>query len=68
MSLTHIIRLTLLNILMYIIKNGSILYCISTVTVWLQESVFVMAVMSLTILGPSGWILTKIEDYKTQRG
>ncbi|KAG9272073.1 cytochrome c oxidase subunit 8B, mitochondrial [Astyanax mexicanus] len=28
------------------------------------EQVFVMTVMFLTILGPSGWILAHLEDYK----
>lgn len=30
----------------------------------LQESVFVMTVLTLAILGPSGWILSQIEHYK----
>ncbi|KAK7930194.1 hypothetical protein WMY93_006589 [Mugilogobius chulae] len=30
------------------------------------ETVFVLAVMSLTILGPSGWILAHLEHYKSR--
>lgn len=29
-----------------------------------QESTIAMGVLTLTILGPSGWILAHLEDYK----
>uniref|UniRef100_A0A672J8J6 Cytochrome c oxidase subunit 8A, mitochondrial n=1 Tax=Salarias fasciatus TaxID=181472 RepID=A0A672J8J6_SALFA len=30
------------------------------------ESMFVLTVMTLSILGPSGWILSHLEDYKSR--
>ncbi|XP_052400412.1 cytochrome c oxidase subunit 8B, mitochondrial [Carassius gibelio] len=32
------------------------------------EQTFVMVVMFATILGPSGWILTNLEEYKKRPG
>ncbi|RAN42326.1 hypothetical protein RB25_26135, partial [Herbaspirillum rubrisubalbicans] len=32
------------------------------------EQVFVMVTMFVTILGPSGWVLTHLEDYKKRPG
>ncbi|XP_043084466.1 cytochrome c oxidase subunit 8B, mitochondrial [Puntigrus tetrazona] len=32
------------------------------------EQVFVMATMFVTILGPSGWVLSHLEDYKKRPG
>uniref|UniRef100_A0A3B4AJ32 Uncharacterized protein n=1 Tax=Periophthalmus magnuspinnatus TaxID=409849 RepID=A0A3B4AJ32_9GOBI len=31
-----------------------------------MQSLFVLTVMSLTILGPSGWILAHLEHYKSR--
>uniref|UniRef100_A0A3Q4IGJ9 Uncharacterized protein n=1 Tax=Neolamprologus brichardi TaxID=32507 RepID=A0A3Q4IGJ9_NEOBR len=30
------------------------------------QSAFVLMVISLTILGPSGWILSRLDHYKTR--
>ncbi|XP_016375212.1 cytochrome c oxidase subunit 8B, mitochondrial-like [Sinocyclocheilus rhinocerous] len=32
------------------------------------EQVFVMVTMFVTILGPSGWVLAHLEDYKKRPG
>ncbi|XP_051740541.1 cytochrome c oxidase subunit 8B, mitochondrial [Ctenopharyngodon idella] len=32
------------------------------------EQVFVMVTMFATVLGPSGWILAHLEDYKSRPG
>nr|XP_008294486.1 PREDICTED: cytochrome c oxidase subunit 8A, mitochondrial-like [Stegastes partitus] len=32
-----------------------------------MESAFVLTVMTLTVLGPSGWILSHVDEYKTRR-
>ncbi|XP_016124754.1 cytochrome c oxidase subunit 8B, mitochondrial-like [Sinocyclocheilus grahami] len=32
------------------------------------EQIFVMMTMFVTILGPSGWILTNLEEYKKRPG
>uniref|UniRef100_A0A3B4ZB72 Cytochrome c oxidase subunit 8A, mitochondrial n=1 Tax=Stegastes partitus TaxID=144197 RepID=A0A3B4ZB72_9TELE len=33
----------------------------------IMESAFVLTVMTLTVLGPSGWILSHVDEYKTRR-
>lgn len=31
-----------------------------------QETAFVLTVMTVTLLGPSGYILSQLDDYKAQ--
>uniref|UniRef100_A0A671TET4 Uncharacterized protein n=1 Tax=Sparus aurata TaxID=8175 RepID=A0A671TET4_SPAAU len=31
-----------------------------------KESAFVLTVMTLTVLGPSGWIFAHLDDYKSR--
>ncbi|KAK9539775.1 hypothetical protein VZT92_002275 [Zoarces viviparus] len=31
------------------------------------KTMFVLTVMTLTILGPAGWILSHLDEYKTRR-
>ncbi|XP_060943567.1 cytochrome c oxidase subunit 8A, mitochondrial-like [Limanda limanda] len=31
------------------------------------ESMFVLTVMTLTVMVPSGWVLANLEDYKTRK-